>query len=122
MAIEGGFEDVELAEKAAGERDADQREQEDGEQGGGDFEGLTKLTCKELQSAHERLPDQIRWAWFLWCFCTNGTRSKQSGWAASYEQFNALVQDAGRRSPIREGGRRRRLYVCGERAARSVNN
>jgi len=34
VAIQGGLEDVELAEEAAGERDADQREQEDGEQGG----------------------------------------------------------------------------------------
>ena len=53
MAIQGGLEDVELAEEAAGERDADQREQEDGEQGGG--ERLLAAQALEIVDALEAL-------------------------------------------------------------------
>src|ERR1019366_6503459 len=76
MAVKGGLEDVELAEEAAGKRDADQREQEDGEQGGG--EGLFAAQALEIVDAlvalalagehgdggegshiHERVPSQV---------------------------------------------------------------
>src|ERR1035437_2744441 len=53
VAIQRRLEDVELAEEAAGERDADQREQEDGEQGGG--QRLFAAQALEIVDALEAL-------------------------------------------------------------------